>query len=57
MNLDSRLIAILSCPACNGHLLLKEAELSCVECGEVYPIVQDIPILIERKAIKEKEER
>ena len=42
------LLDILVCPACKKALALKENGLSlkCSECRRVYPIQDDIPILL-----------
>ena len=42
------LLDILVCPACKKPLVLKEngASLKCGECRRVYPIQDDIPILL-----------
>jgi uncharacterized protein YbaR (Trm112 family) len=36
----------LACPACYGDLRLDTAQLVCVQCGRVFPIVDGIPELI-----------
>ncbi len=42
------LLDILVCPACKKPLTLREnpATLKCSECRRVYPIQDDIPILL-----------
>jgi uncharacterized protein len=42
------LLEILVCPACKKPLTLKDngASLKCGECRRVYPIKDDIPILL-----------
>jgi len=40
------------CPACHGELQYKSAEqtLTCTSCRRVYPVVDDIPILLVERA-------
>jgi uncharacterized protein len=42
------LLDILVCPACKKALLLKDngQSLKCTECRRVYPIKDDIPIML-----------
>ncbi len=42
------LLAILVCPACKKPLQSKDegASLKCVACNRVYPVRDDIPILL-----------
>ena len=55
MNLDPEFIAILRCPACRGTVEQKPdgAGLKCVGCHRVYPIRDDIPIMIVEEAVIE----
>ena len=52
MSLDGKLLAILVCPLCKGHLEYKkdEAELWCKADGLAFPIQDDIPIMLEDQA-------
>jgi uncharacterized protein YbaR (Trm112 family) len=43
---DPSVVAQLACPACLGGLCLEQDKLACAECGQVYPIVDGIPMLI-----------
>lgn len=47
------LLDILVCPECKKPLLLKETgdSLKCTECRRVYPVKDDIPILLVDEAI------
>jgi len=47
------LLDILVCPTCRKPLLLKETgeSLKCAECHRVYPIRDNIPILLVDEAI------
>jgi uncharacterized protein YbaR (Trm112 family) len=54
--LNKELLDILACPVCKGDLILiqkdKEEFLKCENCKLLYPIKEDIPILLEDEAIK-----
>lgn len=57
MNLDPTLLAILACPVCKGLLDLlteagREVGLCCRACKVVYPIREEIPIMLQEEAIK-----
>lgn len=49
------LLDILVCPVCKKALVLKEngESLKCSECHRVYPIRDDIPILLVDEAVTE----
>ncbi|MDR2162031.1 MAG: Trm112 family protein [Desulfovibrio sp.] len=54
--MDSELLRILACPKCRGDLLpLRRGEtlcgLSCRACRLVYPVEDDIPVLLLEEAI------
>lgn len=53
MALNKELINILVCPKCKGELeLLKgEAGLKCSACEVVYPVKDEIPIMLVDEAI------
>ncbi len=57
MPIDKRLLEILACPACKADVELKsdESGLKCVSCHRVYPIRDDIPIMMIDEATIEKE--
>ncbi len=50
MNLSPSLLEILACPACHSALRVDDAasELACTnpECGLIYPVRDDIPVLL-----------
>jgi uncharacterized protein len=49
------LLEILACPVCRKPLVLHgESGLKCNECNRVYPIRNDIPILLEHEATIEQ---
>lgn len=53
MSLHPDLLSILACPKCKGGLALVGAEegLSCAACAVVYPIREDIPIMLIEEAV------
>ncbi|MFZ4795415.1 MAG: Trm112 family protein [Blastocatellia bacterium] len=48
MKISPDFIEILRCPACRARIELKAdgSGLKCVECHRVYPIRDDIPVLL-----------
>jgi len=48
MALDPQLLAILACPKCKTDVKLTadDAGLKCVQCHRVYPIKDDIPVML-----------
>jgi len=44
--IDDKLLALLSCPACQGDVVLKENKIVCTSCQREYPIVDGIPVLL-----------
>jgi uncharacterized protein YbaR (Trm112 family) len=48
MALDPILLEILACPECKGDVKLTADEqgLKCVKCHRVYPIKDDIPVML-----------
>ena len=56
MAVSQELLEILACPACKAEVGLKPdgSALKCVECKRVYPIRDDIPVmLIDEATIEE----
>ena len=56
MAISQDLLNILVCPLCKAELELKQNQsgLKCVQCKRVYPIRDDIPVmLIDEAAIEE----
>ncbi|MFW5791467.1 MAG: Trm112 family protein [Desulfohalobiaceae bacterium] len=53
MALNKELLDILACPKCKGDLELtdKEDGLICRTCELVYPIQEDIPIMLVNEAV------
>lgn len=54
MALGKELLDILVCPQCHGDLTLTEAQdgLRCSACRLLYPIRDDIPVMLIEEAIK-----
>jgi uncharacterized protein YbaR (Trm112 family) len=48
MAVSQDLLEILACPACKANVELKPdgQALKCVECNRVYPIRDDIPVML-----------
>ncbi len=48
MSIDAKLLSILACPLCKAEVKLTTDEkgLKCVSCHRVYPIRDDIPIML-----------
>ena len=46
------------CPACKGKVVLKEdgGGIKCTECRRLYPVRNDIPVLVVEEATIEDEE-
>ncbi len=55
MAISKELLEILVCPVCKAKVVLKEdgTGLKCVDCKRVYPVRDDIPImLVDQAAIE-----
>lgn len=48
MTINPNILKILACPKCKTDVQLTSDEkgLKCVQCHRVYPIEQDIPIML-----------
>ncbi|BBD08807.1 Trm112 family protein [Desulfovibrio ferrophilus] len=57
MTLNKELLDILACPKCKGEIGLLPAQdgLHCAQCQVVYPIKDEIPIMLVEEAIAEAE--
>lgn len=57
MALDPVLLEILACPECKADvkLTVDEKGLKCVQCHRVYPIKDDIPVMLIEEAKIEPE--
>jgi uncharacterized protein len=55
MPISKELLDILVCPACKAKVVLKDdgSGLKCVECKRVYPVRDDIPIMLVDQAVIE----
>ncbi len=59
MAISQDLLDILACPACKSKVELQPdgTGLKCVQCRRVYPIRDDIPVmLIEEASVEDEEE-
>lgn len=54
MGISKELLEILACPKCKGDVRLTEKEdgLVCDACKLLYPIKDDIPVMLIDEAIK-----
>lgn len=54
MGLNKELLEILACPKCKGDLILSQKEngLICERCKLMYPVKDDIPVMLIEEAIK-----
>ncbi|MGB2675878.1 MAG: Trm112 family protein [Candidatus Acidiferrum sp.] len=52
MSIPKVLLDILACPLCKQpvHLLPDESGLMCVVCKRVYPVRDDIPVMLPEEA-------
>ena len=48
--MDKKLLDILVCPLCKGHLLFKNNELICRFDRLAFPIREGIPVMLEQEA-------
>ena len=57
MNIPKELLAILVCRACKKpvHLLTDGSGLKCEGCKRVYPVRDDIPVMLIEEATIEKD--
>ena len=48
MPVDAELLEILACPSCKTpvHLVKNGTALKCEQCHRVYPIKDDIPVML-----------
>ncbi len=52
MSLDSALLQLLVCPVCRGSLEpMGDEGLACAACAKVYPIFEDIPVMLAEEAV------
>lgn len=52
MTIDQQLLDILACPKCKEDIKLTADEkgLKCIKCFRVYPIKDDIPVMLIEEA-------
>ncbi len=58
MPFNKELLDILACPKCKGDIFLNQAEdgLICKSCRLIYPIKEDIPVMLIDEALPYSEE-
>ncbi len=44
--IDKKLLDILACPLCKAEVKLESDKIVCLSCGRMYPIKDDIPIML-----------
>ncbi len=44
--IDKELLEILACPLCKTDVRLENDKIVCTNCGRIYPIRDDIPIML-----------
>lgn len=59
MAVNQELLDILACPVCikSVHLTSDGKGLRCEQCKRIYPIVDDIPVMLIEEAIIEEEKK
>jgi hypothetical protein len=59
MAIDPKLLEILACPLCKTpvNTTPDKKGLKCVKCGRIYPVEDDIPIMLVDEARIEKTAR
>jgi uncharacterized protein YbaR (Trm112 family) len=59
MALDPELLEILACPKCKSdvRMTVDDKGLKCVKCHRVYPIKEDIPVMLIDEATIEPERK
>lgn len=57
MSLNKELLHILACPKCKGDLTITPVEdgLICQACSVVYPIREEIPVMLIEEAVPLKD--
>ena len=57
MAIDHKILSVLACPSCKADIKLTSDEkgLKCVQCHRVYPIKEEIPIMLIEEASIEPE--
>ena len=48
MAIDKQLLEILACPVCKTEVKITRDEkgLKCIKCSRIYPIKDDIPVML-----------
>jgi hypothetical protein len=58
MKITEEFVEMMICPACQSKLRLREdaSAIKCLGCRRVYPIEDDMPMMLPDKAVIEDEE-
>ena len=48
--IDKKLMEILACPACHGDVSEESEGILCHACKRLYPVVDDIPVMLIEEA-------
>lgn len=53
MALNVELLGLLACPKCRGGLVLlpRQDGLLCAPCGVIYPVREEIPVMLVEEAV------
>ena len=54
--LSKELLDILACPVCKQSVLLRQDKIICQKCKLAFPIKDDIPVMLEDKALSIEQE-
>ena len=49
--MNTALLPMLACPGCRGELTLTEKGLACPACRIIFPIVDNIPVMLLEEAL------
>lgn len=54
--MDEKLIKVLSCPVCRSEIKYnsEKNEIICPECKRLYPVKDDVPVMLESEAKTEE---
>ena len=54
--IDKELLKILACPICKENVVLESRGIVCTHCKRVYPIKNDIPVMLTEEAKPDEKE-
>ena len=53
--ISEKLMDVLACPDCMGDVKQVSETIVCIKCGRIYPIREDIPVMLIEESWKEGE--